>query len=84
MQGEMVQEIRVLRGAPCGATWLAAQKIKNMPILEALTRFGLEVQFFCTANPAGWDPLFGKSPVHVAAHIHTAALKTCLRKKETP
>jgi hypothetical protein len=47
-----------------------------------MTRFGLEVQFFCSANPAGWDPLWGKSPVHLAADIHTAALKTSLKKKK--
>jgi hypothetical protein len=51
-----------------------------MPIEEALTRFGLEVQFFCTADPASWDPLWGKSPVHVAAEIHAAALKVALKK----
>ena len=69
-----------MRGAPCGATWNAAKKIKNMPIKEVLTRFGLEVQFFCTADPASWDPLWGKSPVHVAAEIHAAALKVALKK----
>jgi hypothetical protein len=51
-----------------------------MPIKEVLTRFGLEVQFFCTADPASWDPLWGKSPVHVAAEIHSAALKVALKK----
>ena len=53
-----------------------------MPIEEALTRFGLEVQFFCTADPASWDPLWGKSPVHVAAEIHAAALKVALKKNK--
>jgi hypothetical protein len=77
---DRIQEIKVLRGAPCGATWNAARKIKNIPIQEALTRFGLEVQFFCTADPAAWDPLWGKSPVHVAADIHSAVLKTVLKK----
>ena len=77
---DIVTEIKVLRGAPCGATWNAAEKIKNMPIKEVLTRFGLEVQFFCTADPASWDPLWGKSPVHVAAEIHAAALKVALKK----
>lgn len=77
----MISEIKVVKGAPCGATWLAAGKIKNMPIEDALTRFGLEVQFFCTANPAGWDPIWGKSPVHVAADIHAAVLKAGLKKK---
>ena len=51
-----------------------------MPIKEALTRFGLEVQFFCTADPASWDPLWGKSLVHVAAEIHAAVLKVALKK----
>ena len=78
---DIIANIKVLRGAPCGATWNAAKKIKNMPIKKALTRFGLEVQFFCTADPGSWDPLWGKSPVHVAANIHTAALK--LKLKET-
>lgn len=78
--GDRIKEIVVHRGAPCGATWLAAEKVKDMSIERAMTRFGLEVQFFCSANPAGWDPMYGKSPVHVAADIHSAALKTCLKK----
>ena len=78
-----IARIRVHRGAPCGATWLAAQKVKGLPLDEAMTRFGLEVQFFCSANPAGWDPLWGKSQVHLAADVHTAALKTSLKKMRT-
>jgi len=81
-ENDRVAEIKVLKGAPCGATWNAARKIKNMPIKEALTRFGLEVQFFCTADPASWDPLWGKSPVHLAADIHTAVFKAGLKKKK--
>jgi hypothetical protein len=55
-----------------------------MPVKEALTRFGLEVQFFCTADPSNWDPLWGKSPVHVAADIHSAALKAALKRTGKP
>ena len=79
---DIIAEIKVSKGAPCGATWHAANKIKNMPIERALTRFGLEVQFFCSADPASWDPLWGKSPVHLAADIHTAVLKAGLKKKK--
>ena len=75
-----IKEIRVSRGAPCGATWLAAEKVRHLPVEEAMTRYGLEVQFFCSANPAGWDPLWGKSPVHLAADIHSGVLKGCLKK----
>lgn len=81
---ENIREIRVVRGAPCGATWHAAEKIKNRHVKEAVTRFGLEVQFCCTADPANWDPLWGKSPVHVAADIHSAVLKVALKKKNKP
>ena len=79
---QIIKKIKVIRGAPCGATWNAARKIKDVSIEYALTRFGLEVQFFCTADPSNWDPLWGKSPVHVAADMHTAALKTALKKKK--
>lgn len=80
LAGDRIDQILVHRGAPCGATWLAAQKVKGLALEKAMTRFGLEVQFFCSANPAAWDPLWGKSPVHLAADVHTAALKTSLKK----
>jgi hypothetical protein len=51
-----------------------------LTIEEALTRFGLEVQFFCSADPGSWDPMYDKSPVHMAADVHTAALKIGLKK----
>ena len=43
----VIKDIRVLKGAPCGATWHAAEEMKGLPIEDALTRFGLEVQFVC-------------------------------------
>ena len=46
-----------------------------MPVEKALTRFGLEVQFSWSADPASWDPLWKKSPVHAAV------LKAGLKKR---
>lgn len=80
VQDGRFKNIEVLRGAPCGATWLAAEKVLGMPVEEGITRFGLEVQFNCTANPASWDPLWGKSPVHTAAHIHSKALEHAVKE----
>jgi thymidylate synthase len=68
----------VRRGAPCGATWDAAARLQGLPVDEASIRIGLETQYFCTANPAGWDPMYGKSPVHFAGDIHKAALRRAL------
>jgi len=73
-----ITDIAVKRGAPCGATWEAALRVGNMPAEEAIIRMGLETQFFCTADPASWDPIYGKSPVHFAGDVHAAALKKAI------
>ena len=55
LDGERVAEVEVVRGAPCGATWEAARKMAGLPSEEAVVRIGLETQYFCMADPAGWD-----------------------------
>jgi hypothetical protein len=69
-----ISRIDVVRGASCGATWDAAARMVGMLPDEAIIRMGLEVQFFCTADPSGWDPIYGKSPVHLAGKLHSSAL----------
>ena len=71
-----------MRGAPCGATWDAAPRIEGLPVGEATVRIGLEVQYFCVADPSAWDPISGKSPVHLAGEFHKAALKRALEDTE--
>jgi thymidylate synthase len=80
MTEDRILNLQVSRGAPCGATWDAASRVVGLPVGEALTRIGLETQYFCTANPAGWDPLYGKSPVHFAGDVHRAALRRALEE----
>jgi hypothetical protein len=74
----IITDIEILRGAPCGATWEAAKRMKGLTVEEAMESIGLQVQFFCSADPASWDPLFGKSPVHFAGEIHKSAMKHAL------
>ena len=76
-----ISRIEVVRGAPCGATWDAALRVAGLPVEEAVVRIGLEVQFFCAADPSAWDPISGKSPVHLAGEFHAAALKKALALK---
>ncbi|MCP4691573.1 MAG: hypothetical protein GY859_26240 [Desulfobacterales bacterium] len=78
--GDVVTRIHVTRGAPCGATWQAAERVEGLPKDEVVIRMGLEAQYFCTANPAGWDPIYGKSPVHFAGDIHAAALEKAVNR----
>lgn len=77
-----IQDIQVVRGAPCGATWNTARELIGMTPREAAIALGLKTQFHCTANPAGWDPIGGKSPVHLAGDVHSAALKLAVHKAE--
>jgi hypothetical protein len=66
--------VSVVRGAPCGATWDAARQLVGERAEEAVRKIGLLAQFSCSADPAGWDPIYGKSPVHFAGIVHSKAL----------
>lgn len=81
---DKISEIAVVRGAPCGATWEAIQGIVGMVVDDALTKLPLKVQQNCYGDPAGFDPISGKSPVHYAGYVHIAALKKAIEddKKE--
>ena len=82
MSDGRIAEIKVLKGAPCGATWEAAARILNLTVEDALVRIGLDVQYYCSADPADWDPVYGKSPVHLAGKIHQKALAASLKRTD--
>jgi len=84
LNAENIETVSVRRGAPCGATWEAAARMKGYSIEEAPVRMGLDTQFYCTADPSNWDPIWGKSPVHLAADLHSAALKAAIKKAQKP
>ena len=50
---------------------------------DAPVFMGLETQFCCTADPSGWDPINGKSPVHLAAELHQQAMIKALKTTKT-
>jgi hypothetical protein len=53
----------------------------DLPAEEAAVRIGLEVQYFCVADPSAWDPISGKSSVHLAGEFHKAGLKKAMTRK---
>lgn len=73
-----ISVIKVLRGAPCGATWEVAKRLIGHPVEDAVRKIGLETQFYCYADPAGWDPIYGRSPVHFAGKIHSKQLQKAI------
>jgi hypothetical protein len=78
----IISAVQVVRSAPCGATFDAAGRILGWPFEDATVRIGLETQFFCYADPSGWDPMYGKSPVHFAGEVHKAALRRAGESRE--
>ena len=69
-----IVDVQVVRGAPCGASWEVAKRLIGHPLEDAVRKIGLDTQFYCYADPAGWDPIYGKSPVHFAGKIHSKGL----------
>lgn len=76
----IITAIRVVRGASCAASWEAAKRLIGTATDDAARKMGIESQFFCSANPAGWDPIYGKSPVHFAGKVHARALAEAIDK----
>lgn len=75
LEGERIKDIKVKRGAPCGATWTAADKVKGLKLEDAIPKIGLEVQLLCKAA-TGYDVAKSKkSPLHLAGDVHKKALK---------
>jgi hypothetical protein len=77
---DRIKDIIVVRGAPCGATWDALQEYIGCRVEDVLVRLPRQVQYFCSADPSGFDPVSGKSPVHFAGYVHIAALKNAVEK----
>lgn len=80
IENGIITEVRVIRGAPCGASWEAARRLVGTDEDDAARKIGLETQFYCFADPAGWDPIHGKSPVHFAGKVHSRALAKAVEK----
>lgn len=80
IEEDKIKSINVLRGAPCGATWGVIKRLIGHPVDDVVRKIGLETQFHCFADPAGWDPIYGKSPVHFAGKIHASQLAKAIDK----
>lgn len=82
LKDDKIANIEVIRGAPCGATWDGLKELVGKNVEEVLTTLPRQVQYFCVADPSGFDPVTGKSQVHYAGHVHVAALKKALTDQQ--
>jgi hypothetical protein len=76
----IIKDIKVKKGAPCGATWEAAEKIKGTKIEDAGSKIALELQYLCKAA-TGYDVAKSKkAPLHLAGDVHKKAFEKARRK----
>ena len=78
-----IKELKVKRGASCGATWQVVNKLIGLPTDKGLEVIGREVQYLCMADPSAFDPISGKSAVHYAGDVHAQALKRAITRKKS-
>jgi len=75
LSNNKIKDIKVIKGAPCGASWDIKEGLLGLNIEDALVLVGRLVQYHCTANPSAFDPITQKSAVHFAGKVHQLALK---------
>ena len=75
-----IKDIKVLKGAPCGATWDVVEKVKGVALEDAPAKIALELQYLCKAK-TGYDVAKSKkSPLHLAGDVHKKAFKKAIQK----
>lgn len=72
--------MEVKRGASCGASWELIPRILGLSPETALESIAREAQYLCAADPSNFDPITGKSALHVAGKVHEQALRLALAK----
>ena len=73
-----ISSMKVRRGASCGATWEVVPLLIGLTTEEALECIARETQYLCSADPSNFDPITGKSALHVAGNVHVKALEKAL------
>jgi hypothetical protein len=82
LKNGIIEEIDVIRGAPCGATHFVAQKLLDTDVLEAPVKASLFVQTYPCLASRMKDPELGKSLIHLAAYITKGSILKSLSESK--
>ncbi len=82
LKDNVIQEIKILRGSPCGSTHYMSKGISGLQKNQADKRAGLLIQIFpCLASRSNITS--NKKPlIHIAAHIAMSSVVKSLSKKK--
>lgn len=76
-QNDIVTEVQVIKGAPCGSTWHMAEGLKGISIEDAPAKAGLLIQQYPCRAIRGT-----KRGIHTSAQIHKDAIIDALKKSQ--
>ncbi|MGB9980549.1 DUF166 family protein [Methanobacterium sp.] len=71
----LIRNIEVKRGAPCGSTWFVAEKLKNVPVNEAEFEAGGRYHNYPCLASMDIDPQIGDTILHIAGYKIKEAVK---------
>jgi len=78
---DKVEQVKVIRGAPCGSTWHMADGLKGVSLKDAPAKAGLLIQQYPCRAVRG-----NKGGIHESAKLHkdavSKAIEQAIRKKE--
>ena len=75
IKDNLIENVEVVRSAPCGATFFVADKLKGIHVCEAPMKAGYFTQLYCL-GPRGIS-----GAIHKAANIHKLAIERAIRRK---
>lgn len=74
----IIKNVNVIRGAPCGSTWYIAEKLIGLPVEDAEFESGNKFHNYpCLASMSN-DPMVGDTIMHLAGYKTKEAVKRAL------
>jgi ferredoxin len=71
----LIKNVKVKRGAPCGSTWFVADMLVNVPVKEAEFEAGKRYHNYPCLASMNVDPMVGDTLMHLAGYKIKEAVK---------
>jgi len=75
IKDNLIENVEVVRSAPCGATFFVANKLKGVHVSEAPMKAGYFTQLYCLGSRGTGGA------IHKAANIHKLAIERAIKRE---